>query len=116
MRGGKVSYYCAAERDGVLTDIRAAKGLAPLLETSEQATEGNQPTPVSAKEQPASKKNQPQSLSFSSGGSGGKRGNVKRKAVGDVDDESAGEGKPSASTKKKPKKAQKKLLSFGDEA
>lgn len=53
-------------------------------------------------------------LSFSS--SGAAMGNKKRKAVGDgKDDQDKGKTKTSKSSKK-PKKAQKKLLSFDDEA
>ncbi|EMD31277.1 hypothetical protein CERSUDRAFT_89133 [Gelatoporia subvermispora B] len=93
---------------------RKAKGLSPLPEAATAPVPENGKT--SSREQPASKKTQSQSLAFSSGSSGPKRGSAKRKAVGDADDETAGEAKPAASTKKKPKKAQKKLLSFGDDA
>ncbi|OCH94835.1 hypothetical protein OBBRIDRAFT_816934 [Obba rivulosa] len=94
---------------------RKAKGLPSLTESSAKVPDGDNLS-ASANEESVKRKSQPQSLSFSSGKSGSKRSNAKRKAVGDAGDESENDRKPSGSAKKKPKKAQKKLLSFGDEA
>ncbi|OBZ72406.1 hypothetical protein A0H81_07545 [Grifola frondosa] len=87
----------------------SSKGLPPLPEPkAEQASSAKD------EKEPVKSGTQMSGLSFSSSaGSKAKAG--KRKAVGDGrDDEKAGE--KAKGSKKKSKKAEKKLLSFGDEA
>ncbi|CAL1716099.1 unnamed protein product [Somion occarium] len=96
-----------SERE-VENEKRKAKGLPPLSETGEVPGFG-EPGASSL----SSSKSQSTGLSFSSSFSGVKTGK-KRKAVGDGKDE---DDKPKSSKGgKKAKKAEKKLLSFADEA
>ena len=88
-----------------------AKGLPPLPEDDAKSSAADANASSKSKKESAEK--QAQSLSFGSIGSKAK--SHKRKAVGDGRDESPSE-KPAKTTKKKPKKAEKKLLSFGDES
>ena len=92
-----------------LAAVFLAKGLPPLPdESSKDLDKSEAPKPKA----PDTDKSKTQSLSFSSG-PGGKPANKKRKVLGDGDTE-ADPLKKSKNTKK-PKKAQKKLLSFGDD-
>jgi len=98
----------------------AAQGLPPLPEPPNNPDADDAPT--TTKPRAANKK----SLTFSSTGSSttGSAARKKRKAVGDLqlqDDDFASLGdmvkdKGSKPAKKKPKKTDKKLLSFGDDA
>lgn len=65
-----------------------------------------------------SAKTQPGTLSFSSSKTGhkSKASAGKRKAVGDADEETGIKKAKKGPTNKKPKKASKTLLSFGDDA
>ena len=97
-----------------------AQGLPPLPESSDGSNVG----PVSTTAKP--KATNSKSLNFSSTGSSaaGFAAKRKRKAVVDLqlqDDDFASlgdmvKGKSSKPVKKKPKKTDKKLLSFGDDA
>ena len=104
----------------VNSGVSVAQGLPPLPEPSNNPeVEGVSTT---TKPKAANQK----SLNFSSTGSGttGSTARKKRKAVGDLqlqDDDFASLGdmvkdKGSKPAKKKPKKTDKKLLSFGDDA
>jgi hypothetical protein len=91
-----------------------ARGLPPLSDAGEvpaQPAEGHDKEPT-AKVTNNSKANT-QALSFSSSSSGTKPTKKKRKAIGSIEDDGPPGKSPSS---KKPKKAQKKLLSFGDDA
>ena len=93
--------------------LNAAKGLPPLPEPTAQDTAAS--TGDAAKGNSEAKTAKTQGLSFSSG-SAAKGRSAKRKAVGDGRDDI---GKPETSTKgtkKKPKKQEKKLLSFDEDA
>jgi len=104
----------------VQNEKRKAQGLPPLPEPSDNPNGG----PVSATTKP--KATNSKSLNFSSSGSSvvGSAARKKRKAVVDLqlqDDDFASlgdmvKGKSSKPVKKKPKKTDKKLLSFGDDA
>jgi len=98
-----------SERE-VENEKRKAKGLPPLAES--ERTEGEMPKPA-GKSTSAEKQTHNQGLSFSSSGSTNKA-KLKRKAVVDSRDDGTDDDKTVKNTKKKPKKAQKKLLSFGD--
>ncbi|KAH9939517.1 hypothetical protein B0H21DRAFT_698363 [Amylocystis lapponica] len=89
---------------------RKAKGLPPLPEATE--TQSEEPAATNPKTGPAAPKSKVANLSFSSSRTGTNSKAGKRKAVGDARDD---EGEPAKKvSKKKPKKAEKKLLSFGD--
>ncbi|KAI0090278.1 hypothetical protein BDY19DRAFT_992491 [Irpex rosettiformis] len=97
----------------VENERRKAKGLSPLLdEIEEEIASSSKKDATSSK---AKAKTQSQSLSFSSSGSNPKQSSKKRKIVGDPDTDEK-DGKASKKASKKPKKAQRKLLSFGDDA
>ena len=91
--------------------MHLAKGLSPLSEEDDKEAIVNAIADKSKKE---SAEKQAQSLSF--GSIGAKAKPHKRKAVGDGRDDAPASEKPAKTTKKKPKKAEKKLLSFGDES
>ncbi|KAI8982715.1 hypothetical protein BD414DRAFT_537735 [Trametes punicea] len=102
------------ERD-VENERRKAKGLPPLPEPSAEGGEpGDEPSKHTATAVPK-QSNAPQGLSFSSGAAV-KGKNAKRKAVGDGRDDQDKPQAPEKGNKKKAKKQDKKLLSFGDEA
>ncbi|KAL7279337.1 hypothetical protein PYCCODRAFT_1394379 [Trametes coccinea BRFM310] len=95
---------------------RKAKGLSPLPEPS--AEDGKPGVETTQDKQPEAKKQSsaPQGLSFSSGATT-KGKNSKRKAIGDGRDDGDSKPQPPAKgSKKKAKKQDKKLLSFGDDA
>lgn len=99
-------------------DTRVAQGLPPLPEPSDNLN-GDSVTTTTKPKATDSK-----SLNFSSSGSNAVGSKKKRKAVVDLqlqDDDFASlgdmvKGKSSKPVKKKPKKTDKKLLSFGDDA
>ncbi|TFK50225.1 hypothetical protein OE88DRAFT_1736480 [Heliocybe sulcata] len=103
---------------------RKAKGLAPVddsFDTLAKDVKSSKATALSdtSKQEPAAKPPEQQTgLSFSSSKSALKHG--KRKAVGELRDEGKASESSSAPTgkgsKKKAKKPEKKLLSFGDDA
>ncbi|KAH9847537.1 hypothetical protein C2E23DRAFT_741583 [Lenzites betulinus] len=96
---------------------RKAKGLPPLPEPSAADTKSKEDPQKAGSSATAPKQSSTQGLSFSSG-AGAKGKNAKRKAVGDGRDDAA-DPKPQTTakgSKKKAKKQDKKLLSFGDEA
>jgi len=93
----------------VENEKRKAKGLPPLLEADEKMQKGETKDSSASGSKPSTTPSQ--SLSFSSGGS--KSSGKKRKAVNTVED---GEPVGKKKTAKKPKKAEKKLLSFDDDA
>lgn len=89
--------------------------MSPLPEASDEPKADD----VAGKSDAGSKfkekaKSQPQSLSFSSSGSTSKTAAKKRKILGSADDAEPSDKTASKPTKK-PKKAQRKLLSFGDD-
>ncbi|TFK35565.1 hypothetical protein BDQ12DRAFT_687974 [Crucibulum laeve] len=90
---------------------RQDKGLAPLPDPEDIVAKLKLPEP--SKDTPSGSKTQPQGLSFSSGKASSK--SSKRKAVGQPEDDKD-EPKDKKLGKKKPKKASKTLLSFGDDA
>ena len=92
-----------------------AKGLPPLSEEEPNALDKPDVPKEKAVEDKSKDQNKTQSqgLSFSSG-SGSKPGNKKRKVLGDGEVDSEPKGKSKGP--KKAKKAQKKLLSFGEDA
>lgn len=90
---------------------KSAKGLPPLPKNDDKEAAANAST-VNSKKETVEK--QTQGLLFGSIGSKAKP--HKRKAVGDGRDDERLAGKPIKAAKKKPKKADKKLLSFGDES
>jgi len=104
----------------VQNEKRKAQGLPPLPEPSDNPNGG--PVPATTKPKATNSK----SLNFASSGSSvvGSAARKKRKAVVDLqlqDDDFASlgdmvKGKSSKPVKKKPKKTDKKLLSFGDDA
>ena len=87
--------------------------MPPLPEDDGKETAVNA-TPSSGKAKKESAEKQAQNLSFGSIGSKAK--SHKRKAVGDGRDDEPPSEKSTKVTKKKPKKAEKKLLSFGEES
>ncbi|KZT73641.1 hypothetical protein DAEQUDRAFT_422163 [Daedalea quercina L-15889] len=93
----------------VENEKRKARGLPPLPESEDYGSEYTQ----SNRSKKGGAEKQTQSLSF--GSIGAKTKTNKRKAVGDALDDEPLAGK-STKTKKKQKKAEKKLLSFGDES
>ncbi|KAI0636262.1 hypothetical protein C8Q77DRAFT_1216677 [Trametes polyzona] len=95
---------------------RKAKGLPPLAEASEESKSTDGPAKASSSAAPK-QSSAPQGLSFSSGASS-KGKSSKRKAVGDGRDDAASEKLQATvkGSKKKAKKQDKKLLSFGDDA
>ncbi|KAI0366273.1 hypothetical protein BV20DRAFT_971979 [Pilatotrama ljubarskyi] len=94
---------------------RKAKGLPPLPERSAlEAKAGDEKAEGSGDPAPKAS-TAPQGLSFSSGAAA-KGKTSKRKAVGDGRDDADKPQPPTKGTKKKAKKQDKKLLSFGDEA
>ncbi|KZT02612.1 uncharacterized protein LAESUDRAFT_661652 [Laetiporus sulphureus 93-53] len=104
-----------SERE-VEDERRKAKGLPPLPNSGAQGDEAQTSASGSKMaEKPANAAKQVQGLSFSSGAAPRAK-STKRKAVGDGRDPEAKDGKGGKSPKKKHKKAEKKLLSFGDEA
>ncbi|KAI0342934.1 hypothetical protein BDW22DRAFT_1357485 [Trametopsis cervina] len=102
-----------SERE-VENEKRKARGLSPLREAADEEKDAQETSKANSSSSKPKAKSQAQVLSFSSSGSSTKPGAKKRKIVGDADagESSAKAAKPS----KKPKKAQKKLLSFGDDA
>lgn len=103
-------------RQAKLTNMPIERGLPPLPEPTEKASQSDA---VPSKEATnASSKSQTGSLSFSSSKTGhkAKTSAGKRKAVGDGDDEKDIKKAKNAPTRKKPKKPSKTLLSFGDDA
>ncbi|KAH9929996.1 uncharacterized protein B0H18DRAFT_158782 [Fomitopsis serialis] len=88
---------------------RKAKGLPPLPDPEDRSAEESA-SPDRLKKESAEKQAQNYGLI------GSKTKPSKRKAVGDGRDSEPPTNKSSKSTKKKPKKAEKKLLSFGDES
>ena len=95
--------------------LEIAKGLPPLSETDGEGKDAPSSSKDTKTSSPSTSKPQATGLSFSSG-SAPIKANKKRKAVGDgKDDESKGKSK-SSKPSKKPKKAERKLLSFDDEA
>ena len=122
MRNGKVCPCASLCYNLVVVDPDAcvAQGLPPLPEPSDDPNSDSVSTTTKPKAMNS------KSLNFSSGGSSvvGSAARKKRKAVVDLqlqDDDfaSLGEtvkGKSSKPVKKKPKKTDKKLLSFGDDA
>ncbi|KAH9838546.1 uncharacterized protein C8Q71DRAFT_535533 [Rhodofomes roseus] len=99
-----------SERE-VENEKRKAKGLSPLPDIVEGEAEAPASGSTSQKD---SAEKQAHSRSF--GSIGLKTKSTKRKAVGDARDDEPPTGKPTKGMKKKPKKAEKKLLSFGDES
>ncbi|OSX58905.1 hypothetical protein POSPLADRAFT_1059996 [Postia placenta MAD-698-R-SB12] len=100
----------------VENEKRKAKGLPPLPDPDAQ-NEQDPPagkTDTNTKPAGSEKKAPTQGLSFSSSSAAPKTKNAKRKAVGDARDDEPGDRKAGPRTKKKAKKAQKTLLSFGD--
>lgn len=93
-----------------------AKGFSPLPEPSAEGSKpGDDPSKQNASAGPSKQSSTPQGLSFSSG-AGVQGKNSKRKAVGDGRDDVDKPQAPAKATKKKAKKQDKKLLSFGDDA
>ncbi|KAI0703776.1 hypothetical protein BC835DRAFT_1410505 [Cytidiella melzeri] len=104
-----------SERE-VENEKRKARGLSPLPDAVEETEDVAVSSKRAAPTSKAISKPQTQSLSFSSSGSGTKPGAKKRKIVADADGEGHNAKGSSSKPSKKPKKAQKKLLSFGDDA
>ncbi len=95
------------------SSLDVARGLSPLPESS------NTPAPVGDTDEKHSpnakeKKKDPHSLNFSSSGAGGSKARSKKRKV-IVGDETEDPNKDDKPITKKSKKANKGLLSFGDE-
>ncbi|GBE88539.1 hypothetical protein SCP_1303550 [Sparassis crispa] len=95
----------------VENEKRKAKGLPPLSEPEPKVVEASSST-SKADSKFAQSEMQSQPLSFSSSKTSAKP--HKRKAVGDGRNDAPAHEKAVKSSKKKPKKVEKKLLSFGD--
>ncbi|KAI0349728.1 hypothetical protein OH77DRAFT_1169273 [Trametes cingulata] len=94
---------------------RKAKGLPPLPEASAEGNKAGDDKAKGSGDSAPKASTAPQGLSFSSGATA-KGKSSKRKAVGDGRDD-ADKPQPSVKgSKKKAKKQDKKLLSFGDDA